>query len=97
MEIKKFEREIKNRLESLIRDSGEEDKEKIHKEEIEFCLERIKEQYYKEGYKDGVICYAYWENGEQYVGTTRHKLKDELEEVEDNYNYDVNIVKEREI
>ncbi len=35
---------------------------------------------YKDGYRDGLIAYAWWKDGVQYVGTRGKTLKDALKE-----------------
>jgi len=42
---------------------------------------------YKQGFIDGLSCYAWWKDGVQYVGTTGKTLKEAIEEVEKSWNF----------
>ena len=51
--------------------------------------ERIREYNLKIAYKNGIIDgikrYSWWEDGKQYVGTTKKTLEQALKEVEEEY------------
>lgn len=42
---------------------------------------------YKQGFIDGLTCYAWWKDGVQYVGTTGKTLKEAIAEVEESWNF----------
>jgi hypothetical protein len=42
---------------------------------------------YKQGFIDGLACYAWWKDGIQFVGTTGMTLKEATKEVEKQWNY----------
>ncbi len=45
--------------------------------------EREEIHTYYDGVKEGIWKYAYWKDGEQYVGTTGKTLRDALAEVDE--------------
>ena len=46
---------------------------------MEKLIKKLRNQLtYDDGFVDGVTCFAWWKDGEEYVGTTGHKLKTEL-------------------
>jgi len=48
-----------------------------------------KREEYKRGFVDGLACFAYWEDGKQYVGTSsKRTLKQAIEEVEHSWNFE---------
>lgn len=46
----------------------------------EFTSEADIEAYYQ-GYANGVMAFAYWEDGKQYVGSCKHPLQEQLNEL----------------
>ncbi len=42
---------------------------------------------YKQGFIDGLTCYAWWKDGVQYVGTTGKTLKEAIAEIEKSWNF----------
>ncbi len=42
---------------------------------------------YKQAFIDGLIAYAWWKDGVQYVGTSGTTLKEAIENVEKIWNY----------
>lgn len=48
----------------------------------------IKERSYYEGFIDGLRCFAWWKDGEQYVGTCGTRLRDAVATAETSWNYD---------
>jgi len=42
---------------------------------------------YKQAFIDGLICYAWWKDGVQYVGMAGTTLKEAIKEVEASWNY----------
>lgn len=52
------------------------------KTELEFAVENVRQQAYREGYIDAVRNYAVWKNGEQLVGVQQRPLPEVLEEIE---------------
>jgi hypothetical protein len=43
---------------------------------------------YKQGFIDGLKCFAWWKDGAEYLGTTGTILKEAISEVEKMWNYD---------
>ncbi len=50
--------------------------------EAEYALQKLKEKWYKEGYKDAVTNYAVWRDGEQFIGVLQRPLKTVFEEID---------------
>lgn len=42
---------------------------------------------YKQGYIDGLTCFAHWKDGQEYVGTMRTTLKEAIRVCETQWNY----------
>lgn len=42
---------------------------------------------YKKGFIDGLVAYAHWKDGKQYVGTAGTSLDKAIENVENTWNF----------
>lgn len=47
----------------------------------------IQNDDYRNGFLDGLQCFAHWADGEQYVGTSGTTLKEATESLEELWNY----------
>lgn len=45
------------------------------------------EQDYRQGFIDGLACFAWWKDGTEWVGTCGTRLRDAVENVETLFNY----------
>lgn len=45
------------------------------------------QEAYKQGFEDGLKAFAWWENGEEQVGTTGWTLKKAIEKIETTWNF----------
>lgn len=45
------------------------------------------QEAYKQGFIDGLKCFAWWKDGQEYVGTCGTKLEDAIAVVETQWNY----------
>lgn len=50
-------------------------------------MTKKEKEFYKKGFEDGLRCFAYWQDGNQLVGTAGTPLKKALETVEDRWNF----------
>lgn len=49
-----------------------------------------KQEAYKQGFIDGITCYAHWNDGVQEVGTCGRTLKEAIKKIEESWNYKKN-------
>jgi uncharacterized protein YdcH (DUF465 family) len=66
------------------------DKQEKNKDNNE-NVERMREYDLKIAYKDGILeglrRYSWWEDGKQYVGTTKKTLDHAIQDIEKEYEY----------
>jgi len=58
--------------------------------EFDIEFERNKQELkdaYKQGFIDGMTCFAWWKDGVEYLGTSGTKLKDAIAVAETQWNY----------
>lgn len=48
---------------------------------------------YFEGLRDGVYKYAHWKDGVQYVGTVGRTLKEAIQDIADEEEYEITLIK----